>query len=96
MHKADPLAENHKQIWLEPICCVDERCWSEDPQPCDDCDLPPVKYIRADIAEAEIERLRAALAKIYSTLSATAQGRGTETFEIARAALPHHRDERAG
>lgn len=49
LHKAEPLATNHKRIWLQPICCVDERCWSEDPQPCDDCDLPSVKYIRADL-----------------------------------------------
>lgn len=47
-------------------------------------------------ALVEGSRLRAALSQIYDTLSATPQGRGTETLEIARAALaptPHRAGE---
>ena len=53
------LATNHERIWLSPLCEVDERCWCEDPQHCDECGLAAVEYVRADIAKAEIERLRA-------------------------------------
>lgn len=46
------LAPNHERIWLQPRCCTEDRCWSAEPQPCDDCDEPPVEYIRADLVAA--------------------------------------------
>jgi hypothetical protein len=57
----EPLATNHERIWLQPLCCVDERCWCDQPQDCGDagCELPAIEYVRADIAAAEIEKLRA-------------------------------------
>lgn len=60
-HAPDELAENHKRIWLAPRCQVDERSWCEDSQPCDECGLDAIEYIRADLAKSEIERLLAAL-----------------------------------
>jgi len=46
--KEPPLATDHKTIWLQPICCVDERAWCEnDPGPCEECGLPSIKYTRA-------------------------------------------------
>jgi len=69
-----PLAENHKRIWLQPVCQVDERCWCEDPQPCDDCGLPAVEYIRADIVEAENARLRAAMQEACDLLAERKHG----------------------
>lgn len=49
---ADPLAEDHKSIWLQPLCCVDERAWcSTDPGPCEDCGMPSIKYERADVRQ---------------------------------------------
>ena len=47
--KPDP-----KYIWLSPACTAedDERTWCEDDQgPCDECGLPSVMYIRADLAQ---------------------------------------------
>jgi hypothetical protein len=57
MSNHEPLAGNHKAIWLEPLCCVDERSWCKDPQPCDDCGLPAIKYIRADLAAFDPKKL---------------------------------------
>ena len=59
------LATNHERIWLQPLCCVDERCWCQDPQPCEDCDLPAIEYVRADLAASpspsDLARVKAAL-----------------------------------
>lgn len=56
------LAENHKRIWLAPLCEVDERTWCQDDQgSCEECELEWIEYVRADLAKAEIEKLRAAL-----------------------------------
>ena len=46
------LAENHERIWLQPLCEVDERCWCQDPQPCDECGMEAIEYIRLDVAIA--------------------------------------------
>lgn len=46
--KDEPLAEDHQIIWLQPLCCVDERAWCQnDPGPCEDCGMPSIKYVRA-------------------------------------------------
>lgn len=46
---AHDIARDHKTIWLQPRCCVDERAWCQvDPGPCEECGLPSIKYIRAD------------------------------------------------
>ena len=48
--KRESLAKNHKVIWLQPRCCVDERAWCEDdPGPCEDCGMPSIKYVRANL-----------------------------------------------
>ena len=50
-------------IWLSPRCdaeiCSSDRTWCIDPQGCEDCRLPSIKYVRAD----EVERLRTQLAE---------------------------------
>jgi len=62
-HQTEPgeqLAENPKSIWLAPRCNVDERTWREDDIGCcDECGEPTVKYRRADLVDAEIDRLTA-------------------------------------
>lgn len=55
-HGCENLAENHKRIWLGPLCQVEERYWCEDPQVCDDCGLEPIQYIRADLVEEVVAR----------------------------------------
>lgn len=57
---ADKLATNHERIWLQPLCCIDERCWCEHPQDCGDdgCDLPPIEYIRADMVGQALDNAR--------------------------------------
>lgn len=47
--------DDHREIWLEPKCAEasgEGRAWCQDDAwgRCDDCDLEPVKYIRADLA----------------------------------------------
>lgn len=69
MHDHDELAANHKRIWLQPICQVDERSWCEDPQPCDDCDMPPVEYIRVDVAQRIAEMAYAVAGPYHVKLS---------------------------
>lgn len=58
---ADNFATNHERIWLQPLCCVDERCWCEHPQDCGDdgCDLPAIEYIRADLVPGHAEMVTA-------------------------------------
>lgn len=52
------LETNHEHVWLSPRC-DDERTWSQDDiGPCDDCGEPTIKYVRADIAEADLLALR--------------------------------------
>lgn len=62
--------KNYETIWLEPECeaCDCNRQWCQDNvwDPCPECGLEPVKYVRADIAEAaekERDELQAALAE---------------------------------
>lgn len=58
-------AFDHDEIYLQPVCCVNEdigRLWCEDPDP-EDCEDGKhwTRYVRADIHEsaiAEIEVLR--------------------------------------
>lgn len=61
MSDCEPLATNHEHIWLQPLCCIDERCWCEHPQPCDEpgCELPAVKYVRVDLVAGHKELLEA-------------------------------------
>jgi MoxR-like ATPase len=47
-------------IWLSPAC-EDERTWSIERHDCEDCDEKAVKYVRAEVSDAEIERMRAAI-----------------------------------
>jgi septal ring factor EnvC (AmiA/AmiB activator) len=58
MSDHEELAENFPRIWLGPRCQTEERSWCEDPQPCDDCGEQAVEYRRADLVDAEIERLQ--------------------------------------
>ena len=58
---AQPVAQDEDspaRIWLEPICAYDAlggRTWSDTRQErCDDCNLDPVEYIRADLAPVAI------------------------------------------
>ena len=54
--RSDAVAENHKSIWLAPVCNIDERTWCEDdPGCCDDCGLPSVKYIRVDLVDINLK-----------------------------------------
>lgn len=89
-------AKNHERIWLQPLCCVDERCWCEHPQDCDDpgCDLPAIEYVRADLVAGHADML-AALKEcanyIISPLRMTGDvdeaKRRAAIFERARAAI---------
>lgn len=45
-------AKNYDRIWLQPLCNVDQRCWSEMPQDCDECGSKSVEYVRLDVAIA--------------------------------------------
>ena len=64
------------EIYLQPQCCADEyvgRLWCEHDAPVDCEDgVPWTKYVRADIAEADLaaaradaERYRAALRQVF-------------------------------
>lgn len=59
--------KEHSHIWLEPACAengYEGRQWCQDNvwgDRCSDCDAVPVKFVRADIAEARISELEAAL-----------------------------------
>lgn len=67
------LAENHERIWLEPLCAVEERSWCEDPQACDECELSPVEYVRADLVaalQAERDRLKDLLRRSLAYMEA--------------------------
>lgn len=49
------LASNPKRIWLEPRCAVNvDRCWSEhDLGKCEECGLPCIEYVRADLVRGD-------------------------------------------
>lgn len=67
--------ENHERIWLGPLCHDAERCWCQDPQPCNECGLPAIEYIRADIATSEWERLKLENARLRKALKRLEKGR---------------------
>lgn len=65
--------DDHKVIWLEPKCADqghEGRQWCQDDAwgKCDDCDAPSVKYIRADIHEAEVRSLSTRLREAEEAL----------------------------
>ena len=51
-----------ERIWLSPNCDVDERAWASAnqwPDGCEDCPKKAVEYVRADLAAAQVELLKA-------------------------------------
>lgn len=58
------MSDDHKIIYLEPECCVDEsegRTWCQDPvYDCDESDegaLQSTAYIRMDIYDSKVKRI---------------------------------------
>ena len=52
-HDGGPTAKSPERIWLGPECQTEERYWCEDNVGCcDECGLPTIEYIRADVAAA--------------------------------------------
>lgn len=65
----EKLPDSPKTIWLAPACNVDERTWCvDDIGACDECSEPSVKYRRADLVDAEIRKLRAAIRNMLDAL----------------------------
>ena len=69
-----PEFSDPKELWLEPACTGNERCWCEDK--IDDCaevgcGLTAPKYIRADIVNEETSALRAENARLRAALTVT-------------------------
>ena len=56
-------------IYLEPDCGAGDRCWSLNPDGDCDCGAPWVRYIRADIHDAEIARLKAQVENMIGALT---------------------------
>lgn len=71
---SDEPNPNPPHIWLAPICeddTTEGRYWSTKAKDCEDCEEKAVKYIRADLAADEIERLREEVSGLTAALSVT-------------------------
>jgi hypothetical protein len=75
-----PHYNEHAEIWLEPPCqdeASEGRLWVQDGDqfdPCPECGADPVRFVRADIHDAEIRRLRAVEAEHAARIAALEAG----------------------
>lgn len=69
-----------EEIYLAPKCCLDPemgRCWAADDEwPIEPGDEnnghePATRYVRADLAHAELMKLREEIARLHTELNAT-------------------------